>query len=52
MNSIYEELCNFTDEKNIYENEDMKSHVTFRAGGKARYFVTPESNEELGKLIT
>lgn len=52
MNSIYEELCNFTDKKNIYENEDMKSHVTFRAGGKARYFVTPESNEELGKLIS
>ena len=30
MNSIYEELCNFTDEKNIYENVNINFHNTLK----------------------
>jgi UDP-N-acetylmuramate dehydrogenase len=37
--------------KNIRENEDMSKHTTFKAGGRARMFAEPESDEELAKII-
>ena len=51
MNSLYSMLCDITGEKNVFENVDMKKHTTFRAGGRAKYFVTPENKETLSKLI-
>lgn len=29
----------------------MKSHTTFRVGGPADYFVTPQTAEEVAKVI-
>lgn len=32
------------------EQEPMSAHMTFRAGGPARYFVTPEGEKELAAV--
>ena len=32
-------------------DEPLKNHVTFRVGGAADYFVSPESAEEVQKII-
>ena len=44
---ILEKLKQITDEKNIFVDEPMSKHTSFKTGGKAEYFVTPESKEEL-----
>lgn len=51
MDSIYEGLCRIVGEGNVLIDEDMKKHTTFKAGGTARYFVTPESIEMIKELI-
>lgn len=35
----------------VKEYEDMSKHITFKAGGKARFYVEVESEEELIKFI-
>lgn len=44
---ILEELKQITDEKNIFINEPMSKHTSFKTGGEAEFYVTPESKEEL-----
>ncbi|MBQ8167419.1 MAG: FAD-binding protein, partial [Lachnospiraceae bacterium] len=34
------------------ENELMSRHTTFRIGGPAKYFFTPETDEEIVKIIS
>lgn len=36
---------------NLKTDEEMKDHCTFRCGGRARYFVTPESTAQLVDVI-
>ena len=36
----------------VIENVSMKKYCTFKAGGEARYFAEPSSEEELGKLLS
>lgn len=50
-NEFYDALLQLTAEKNVLTDEPMKKHVTFRVGGPADYFVTPESAEEVQKII-
>lgn len=38
-------------EENIRFNEPMKQHTTFKIGGPADYFVTPQSVEEIRAVI-
>ncbi len=38
--------------KNLQENVPMKDYTTFRAGGEARYFAAPETEEELAALFS
>lgn len=52
MDDIYINLCKLVGEQNVLENEDMSKHVTFKAGGKARYFITPSSKEDLKKCVS
>ena len=33
------------------KDEPMKKHTTFRIGGPADYFVTPESREEIQAIV-
>lgn len=51
MKDIYEKLKSITDEKNILVNEPMAKHTTFRTGGNADFFVTPESIEEVEHIL-
>ena len=48
---LLKELYSITDEKNVFADEPMSRHTTFRIGGPADYFVTPESAEEIRRLI-
>lgn len=45
MNSLVE----IVGEENFYIDEDMSRHTTFRAGGKAKYFVTPKKHRRFEK---
>ena len=49
--NILEQLKSITNEENIFVNEPMKKHTTFRAGGNADYLVTPTSKEEIIELL-
>lgn len=51
MDKVYERLCEIVGNSNVYCNEDMRKHTTFKAGGKAKYFVTPDSIEIIKELI-
>ena len=48
---FYDALIQQTEEKNVLTDEPLKNHVTFRVGGAADYFVSPESAEEVQKII-
>jgi UDP-N-acetylmuramate dehydrogenase len=47
MDDILEKLSTITNEKNIFQNEPMKKHTTFRTGGPADILVTPTSEKEM-----
>lgn len=48
---VYKELCNILGEENVLREEPMRAHTTFRIGGPADYFVTPESEEQVQAVI-
>ena len=48
---FFEELKNIIPEARIKADEPMKMHTTFRIGGPARYFVIPETKEEIKAII-
>lgn len=49
--NIYNELCQILGKENVYINELMSNHITFRVGGPADYFVTPETEAQLGEVL-
>lgn len=51
MSDILASLKSITKEENIFVNEPMSKHTTFRTGGNADFYVTPESIEELQKIL-
>jgi len=51
MNQILEKLKTITKEENIFVNESMAKHTTFRTGGNADFFVMPETIEELSQIL-
>lgn len=46
-----EHLQNIVGTENVYYNEALKKHTTFRIGGPARYFVTPRYIEDFVETI-
>ncbi len=48
---FYKALCEINGSDQVLANESMKKHTTFRIGGNAKYFVTPESPEALRQTI-
>ncbi|MDO4262487.1 MAG: UDP-N-acetylmuramate dehydrogenase [Eubacteriales bacterium] len=50
-NHFYEILCGVVGERNVLRDEPMKKHTTFRVGGPARYFCTPESAGQLSRTL-
>ena len=51
MENIYDQLKTITKEENILINEPMSKHTTFKTGGKADFFVVPESVDEIRKIL-
>lgn len=49
--NLAESLRDIIPEERILLNEPMSKHTTFRTGGKADYFVLPETKDELSRLI-
>lgn len=48
---IYNRLLEIVREDQVKINEPMKDHTTFRVGGPADFFVTPESADEVKALV-
>ncbi len=48
---IYRRLCNVAGPANVRTDEPMKRHTTFRIGGRADYFVCPDSAKKLGQIL-
>ena len=46
------ELADIVGESNVYSDEVMARHITFRVGGKAKYLVDITGEEELVKVIS
>ena len=51
MVDLYEKLKSITKEENIFLNEPMSKHTTFRTGGIADFYVTPENVGEIEKIL-
>lgn len=49
--SIFKTLAGITGEKNVILNEPMKNHTSFRTGGEADIFVSPDSIKSLKDVI-
>lgn len=48
---FYERLKGILPEDHIQTEEPMELHTTFRVGGPAQFFVTPETKEELKEIV-
>ena len=51
MEEIYKELLNKVNKENMYLNEPMYKHTTFRIGGTADLFIKVQTIEELTYII-
>lgn len=51
MNRVVEQLKNITKEENIYVQEPMSKHTSFRIGGNADVYVLPGTKEELQAIL-
>lgn len=51
MNEWYNALVALVGSDNVKTNEDMSKHTTFRAGGMAKYLVTPSSGTQIEDLV-
>ena len=48
---LYRELLNAAEGAEVFVNEPMSRHTTFRVGGPADYFVMPSDTGEIGRVI-
>lgn len=48
---LYRELCMTAGEENVFSDELMSRHTTFRIGGPADFFVMPSDLEQVRKII-
>ena len=49
---IVTRLVNITGKDNVRINEPMKNHTTFKIGGPAQYYVTPESVNQIQEVVS
>lgn len=50
-NKIYEKLLHIVAPEQVSTQEPMKNHTTFRIGGPADWFVTPDTKEQVRDLM-
>ena len=51
MEEIYSKMLEVLSKEQIYLNEPMSKHTSFKIGGPADVFVKPKSMEELKNII-
>ena len=51
MEEIYSIMLEFLSKEQIYLNEPMSKHTSFKIGGPADIFVKPKNIEELKNII-
>lgn len=51
MDKIYNEILKILDKAQIYLNEPMSKHTTFKIGGPADIFVKPKNINELKSVL-
>lgn len=51
MKEIYNELLQQIDKTQIYLNEPMSKHTSFKIGGPADIFIKPKNTNELKYII-
>ena len=51
MDKIYGQMLELLSEEQIYLNEPMSKHTSFKIGGPADIFVKPKNVDELKNLI-
>ena len=51
MEKVYDELLEILSEDQIYLNETMSKHTSFKIGGPADIFVKPKNIDELKNII-
>lgn len=51
MGDFYEKLCLAAGKGRVKKDELMSMHTTFRVGGPAAYFVSPDSEEALRQVL-
>ena len=51
MKNITEKLEQILDKKNIYKNEPMKKHTSFKIGGIADYYLKIQNQDELKAVL-
>ena len=49
---IYKRLLDILDKEEIFLDEPMKKHISFKVGGPADFLVKPKNEEQIKKLIT
>lgn len=47
----YEQLLTITSEQNVMVNEQLKKHTYTRLGGKADFFVTPKTYQQVQQIV-
>lgn len=50
-NRIENKFCTCLGSDNVYRNEPMKKHTTFRIGGPVDYYLCPHSAKEIQKVV-
>ena len=48
---LFKALCGTAGQENVFIDEPMNRHTTFRIGGPADYFVTADQAEQVGRII-
>lgn len=48
---LYRELCHIFGAENVYREEPMSRHTTFRIGGPADYFVSAQNEKEVQNAV-
>lgn len=48
---IYDQFCEITGKQQVFCEEPMSKHTTFRIGGPAKYFLCPHCVEEVRKIV-
>lgn len=51
MNDFFERLCRAAGDGRVKKDEMMSGHTTFRVGGPASYFVSPDGDEALKDVL-